>query len=60
MYHFKRPSAIIAAFAIAAVSLILYDHFVLLLISNSAQAVRVTALLPAEAAHVSDAEGQLL
>jgi hypothetical protein len=49
MHQYKRPSVVIAAFTVAAVVLLGLNHFMLLMLSNNAQTVRVTALLSAEA-----------
>lgn len=42
----KRPGLVIGGFTIAALLLLAYNHFVLLLVSNSAQTVKVEAVLP--------------
>jgi len=55
MNQAKRPSLLIAAITSAALMLLIYNHFVLLLVSNNAQTVRVTALLPAAAGGRPDA-----
>jgi hypothetical protein len=49
MGQYRRHSAVIGAFSIAAILLLAYSHFTVLLVSNQAQTVKVTALLPTAA-----------